>query len=157
MINNIIINSKTWYFIKVRFDLITERIDKVLSMDYQTLEQPHMLNMFQKANNATGGNNNGVEGMMHCMTRMGAHIQVDGRVAVVEGVSALQGATVACTDLRGGAALVLAGLQAQGRHLLGAVLGGAADDFGDVTDDLGHGKPSFWLPVQPVYHEKKQK
>lgn len=48
------------------------------------------------------------------LTRMGAHIQVDGRVAVVEGVSALQGATVACTDLRGGAALVVAALSAIG-------------------------------------------
>ena len=54
--------------------MITERMDKVLSMNYQTLEQPHMLNMFQLANRATGGNNNGVEGMMHCMARMGAHI-----------------------------------------------------------------------------------
>lgn len=48
------------------------------------------------------------------LTRMGARIQVDGRVAVVEGVSALQGAPVACTDLRGGAALVVAALAAQG-------------------------------------------
>ncbi|MBR5523795.1 MAG: UDP-N-acetylglucosamine 1-carboxyvinyltransferase [Clostridia bacterium] len=48
------------------------------------------------------------------LTRMGARIQVDGRVAVVEGVAALQGATVACTDLRGGAALVVAALAAKG-------------------------------------------
>ena len=83
---NIIINSKTWYFIKVRFDLITERIEKVLSMDYQTLEQPHMLNMFQRANNATGGNNNGVEGMMHCMNNMGTLI-----VTMVVSASAIIG------------------------------------------------------------------
>lgn len=48
------------------------------------------------------------------LARMGACIQVDGRVAVVEGVEALQGATVACTDLRGGAALVVAALAAKG-------------------------------------------
>ncbi len=48
------------------------------------------------------------------LARMGAHIRVDGRVAVVQGVDALQGAAVACTDLRGGAALVLAGLAAMG-------------------------------------------
>ncbi len=48
------------------------------------------------------------------LARMGAHIRVDGRVAVVEGVSALQGAPVACTDLRGGAALVVAALAAHG-------------------------------------------
>ena len=48
------------------------------------------------------------------LTRMGAHIRVDGRVAVVEGVPRLQGAPVECTDLRGGAALVIAGLAAAG-------------------------------------------
>lgn len=48
------------------------------------------------------------------LMRMGAHIKVEGRVAVVEGVSTLCGAPVECTDLRGGAALVLAGLAAQG-------------------------------------------
>lgn len=48
------------------------------------------------------------------LARMGARIRVDGRVAVVEGVPALQGASVACTDLRGGAALVVAALAAAG-------------------------------------------
>lgn len=48
------------------------------------------------------------------LMRMGAHIKVEGRVAVVEGVPTLSGASVDCTDLRGGAALVLAGLAAQG-------------------------------------------
>ena len=49
------------------------------------------------------------------LARLGAHIRVDGRVAVVEGVPALQGASVACTDLRGGAALVVAALAAAGQ------------------------------------------
>ena len=48
------------------------------------------------------------------LMRMGAHIKVEGRVAVVEGVERLSGAAVECTDLRGGAALVLAGLAAEG-------------------------------------------
>lgn len=48
------------------------------------------------------------------LTRMGARIRVDGRVAVVEGVPALHGADVACTDLRGGAALLVAALAADG-------------------------------------------
>ncbi len=70
-----IINNRMWFnFIKVRMHMVTERIDKVLSMDYQTLEQPHMLDMFQKANQATNGNNNGVEGMMHNMFRLGTHV-----------------------------------------------------------------------------------
>jgi UDP-N-acetylglucosamine 1-carboxyvinyltransferase len=46
--------------------------------------------------------------------RMGADILVNGRLAVVRGVKMLQGARVISRDLRGGAALVLAGLCAQG-------------------------------------------
>ncbi|MCL2033902.1 MAG: UDP-N-acetylglucosamine 1-carboxyvinyltransferase [Oscillospiraceae bacterium] len=49
------------------------------------------------------------------LTRMGAKIKVEGRVAVVEGVESLHGATVFCTDLRGGAALVTAALKANGK------------------------------------------
>ena len=45
---------------------------------------------------------------------MGAHIQVDGKVAVIEGVSSLTGAPVHACDLRAGAAMVIAGLAAQG-------------------------------------------
>ena len=48
------------------------------------------------------------------LVRLGAHIQTDGKVAVVEGVSALSGATVMATDLRASASLVIAGLVAQG-------------------------------------------
>ncbi len=46
--------------------------------------------------------------------RMGAHIQVDGKVAVIEGVEKLTGAPVHACDLRAGAAMVIAGLAAQG-------------------------------------------
>ena len=45
---------------------------------------------------------------------MGADIRVSGRVAVVTGVDALSGASVRCTDLRGGAALCVAALAAEG-------------------------------------------
>ena len=48
------------------------------------------------------------------LTRMGAKIKVEGKVAVVEGVRALYGANVEATDLRGGASLVVAGLAASG-------------------------------------------
>ena len=46
--------------------------------------------------------------------RLGAHIQVDGKVAVVEGVKQLVGAPIQACDLRAGAALVIAGLAAHG-------------------------------------------
>jgi UDP-N-acetylglucosamine 1-carboxyvinyltransferase len=48
------------------------------------------------------------------MMRMGAHISIDGRRAVVRGPSALSGSTVQASDLRASAGLVLAGLVASG-------------------------------------------
>lgn len=48
------------------------------------------------------------------LARMGADIRVEGRVAVICGVPKLYGARVSCTDLRGGAALVVAALGAEG-------------------------------------------
>jgi UDP-N-acetylglucosamine 1-carboxyvinyltransferase len=48
------------------------------------------------------------------LSRLGAHIQLDQNVAVVEGVPALSGAHVMATDLRASAALLLAGLAARG-------------------------------------------
>ncbi|MDD5017322.1 MAG: UDP-N-acetylglucosamine 1-carboxyvinyltransferase [Eubacteriales bacterium] len=47
--------------------------------------------------------------------RMGANVSIDGRVCVVEGVERLTGAPVRATDLRAGAALIVAGLMADGR------------------------------------------
>lgn len=49
------------------------------------------------------------------LIRLGARIKVEGKVAVVEGVERLFGATVESTDLRGGAALVVAALAAEGK------------------------------------------
>ncbi len=48
------------------------------------------------------------------LLRLGANNKVEGRVAVIEGVSRLTGASVEAPDLRGGAALVVAGLAAHG-------------------------------------------
>ena len=52
---------------------------------------------------------------------MGAEIQVDGRVAVVEGGQRLSGAPVAACDLRAGAAMVIAGMCASGTNVVEAV------------------------------------
>jgi len=49
------------------------------------------------------------------LKKMGAEIQVDGKTAIVEGVPYLTGAPVVACDLRAGAAVVIAGLCAQGR------------------------------------------
>lgn len=62
---------KTWYrYIFVRMRMITERVDKALRLDYEMLEKPEILDVQQRAEQATGGNNNGVEGMMHLMAGM---------------------------------------------------------------------------------------
>jgi len=47
------------------------------------------------------------------LKRMGANIKIDGRTAIIEGSASLMGAQVRATDLRAGAALVLAGLAAK--------------------------------------------
>ncbi len=48
------------------------------------------------------------------LERLGADIRVEGPTAIITGVKQLTGAPVTCTDLRGGAAVVVAGLAAQG-------------------------------------------
>lgn len=55
------------------------------------------------------------------LNRMGAHIKVDGRTSVIEGVKKLVGANVTAMDLRGGAALTLAGLVAEGETRISGV------------------------------------
>ena len=49
------------------------------------------------------------------LKKMGANIKVEGRVAIIDGVSKLTGAVVKATDLRAGAAMVIAGLIADGK------------------------------------------
>jgi UDP-N-acetylglucosamine 1-carboxyvinyltransferase len=52
------------------------------------------------------------------LVRLGANIQIDGKVAVMEGVEQLSGATVMATDLRASASLVIAGLVAEGETVV---------------------------------------
>ena len=48
------------------------------------------------------------------LNRLGTKIKVEGKIAIIEGVPSLSGASCKCTDLRGGAALVTAALAADG-------------------------------------------
>ena len=69
------------------------------------------------------------------LCRMGADIRVADRVAVVTGVPSLCGAQVRCTDLRGGAALLVAGVAAQGETRIGDIFHirrGYQDPVGDL-------------------------
>ena len=45
---------------------------------------------------------------------MGANIRVEGKLAIIDGVPQLSGANVKATDLRAGAAMIIAGLMAEG-------------------------------------------
>lgn len=56
------------------------------------------------------------------LTRMGAKIEDNGKVAVIEGVESLKGAPIRADDLRAGAALIIAALTAQGRSEIENVL-----------------------------------
>lgn len=55
------------------------------------------------------------------LKRMGANIKIDGRTSMVEGVPTLTGCQVKATDLRAGAAMVLAGLVAEGETKIGYI------------------------------------
>ena len=55
------------------------------------------------------------------LKRMGANIRIDGRTSMVEGVDRLHGCAVKATDLRAGAAMVLAGLVAEGETRVGYI------------------------------------
>lgn len=83
--NTVVNNRIGMWFLRVHTRMITERIDKVLSMNYQTLEQPHMLDMFQRANRATIGGT-GVEGMMRGLFNISVQV-----VTMTVSVSAIIG------------------------------------------------------------------
>ena len=69
------------------------------------------------------------------LARMGASVQVSGRTAVVTGVERLHGAPVRCTDLRGGAALCVAALAAEGETEISET-GHIDRGYEDIARDL---------------------
>ncbi|MDI6602146.1 MAG: UDP-N-acetylglucosamine 1-carboxyvinyltransferase [Thermoanaerobacteraceae bacterium] len=73
------------------------------------------------------------------LKKMGADIRVDGRIAVVKGVESLCGSNVTAKDLRGGAALVLAGLAAYGETIVDKSehIDRGYECFDDILRDLG--------------------
>lgn len=80
------------------------------------LQQP-MTTLLTKASGTSIVNENMFEGRFKFvdeLNRMGADIMVEGRTAVIQGAKDLSGAEVRATDLRAGAALIIAGLMANG-------------------------------------------
>ena len=70
------------------------------------------------------------------LARLGAHIRVENRVAVVEGTRDLTGAGVTATDLRAGAALILAGLCAEGETLIDDTGGHIARGYEHIEEKI---------------------
>lgn len=67
--------SKTWYrYIFVRMRIIEERVARALRMPYEFLEKAETLDIQERASQATGGNNNGVEGMMHLLETLAVNL-----------------------------------------------------------------------------------
>lgn len=73
------------------------------------------------------------------LNRMGAHIQMEGPTAIVRGVERLSGAPVMASDLRASAALVLAGLRAQGTTVVHRLyhIDRGYEHIDDKLSDLG--------------------
>ncbi len=69
-VNNISTQKMNVGFTYIRMMLVKERIAKTLSMEYETLETPEMLDRLQKAKRATSGDWQGVQGMMSYMQTM---------------------------------------------------------------------------------------
>ena len=79
--------------------------------------QPQMLTLLTKAEGTSIVTENVWDNRFKYvdeLLRMGASVSVDGKIAVVEGAARLTGSPVASTDLRAGAAMVIAGLMADG-------------------------------------------
>ncbi len=73
-LNNVINTKISYKFLVARFKIMTERITRSLSMDYETLENPAINNTQEKAQHATEGGNNGIEGLMHSMYDSGTQV-----------------------------------------------------------------------------------
>jgi UDP-N-acetylglucosamine 1-carboxyvinyltransferase len=70
------------------------------------------------------------------LNRLGTKIKTEGKIAIIEGVDTLSGATCKCTDLRGGAALVTAALASNGQTVItdiSHVLRGYDDIVGNLS------------------------
>ncbi len=102
-------------------DLRATNVKTLPHPGFPTDLQPQMVALLSVAN----GTSTVIEGVwdnrfqyIDQLKRTGAKIKVDGRMAVVEGATKLSGAKVTATDLRAGAALVIAALRAEGETII---------------------------------------
>ncbi|WP_024613941.1 UDP-N-acetylglucosamine 1-carboxyvinyltransferase [Clostridium sp. Ade.TY] len=100
-----------------RFDKKTVDIKTLPYPGFPTDMQPQMMALLSVLNGSSLVTETVFENrFMHVpeLVRMGANIKIDGRIAVIEGVKNLTGCEVKATDLRAGAAMILAGLVSDG-------------------------------------------
>ena len=106
--------------------IVIEAPKKIKAIDIKTMPYPgfptDMQSIFVSSLTTAKGTSIVVENIFESrykyvqeLIRMGAKITVEGRTAIIKGVRKLYGANVKATDLRGGAALVIAGLCAKGQ------------------------------------------
>lgn len=79
---------------------------------------------------------------------MGANIQVNGRVCIIEGVQRMTGAPVMACDLRAGAAMVIAGLASEGETVIEDVhyIERGYEDLIGKLKNLGADIEAVWFP-----------
>lgn len=65
MLNTYVQGEIWWRYIHVRFEMMCDKNVKVMTIDYQNLEDADVMDCYQKAGNACNNNNQGIEGMMH--------------------------------------------------------------------------------------------
>lgn len=61
---NTYINNQSWRYIHVRFGMMSDKNRKVMTIDFQNLEDSDVMDCYQKAGNACNSNEQGIEGMM---------------------------------------------------------------------------------------------
>lgn len=84
------------------------------------------------------------------LTRMGASVKVEGNTAIIDGVKSLSGARISSPDLRAGAALVIAGLAAEGMTIVDDIIyiQRGYEDFEGKLKNLG-------AEIERVHTEKE--
>ena len=86
------------------------------------------------------------------LKRMGAQITVEGKSAIIEGVDSLKGAPVRAVDLRAGAAMIIAGLAAEGVTKIEEI-GHIQRGYEDIVEKFVGLGADMYLRVDPQEHE----
>lgn len=76
MLNTFYHGEVWWRFIQTRFGLMGEKNAKVMSIDFQHLENSDVMDCYQKANNACNSNDAGVEGLMRSLVNFAQTLAV---------------------------------------------------------------------------------